>query len=607
VNVIATAGHVDHGKSTLVRALTGMEPDRWAEERRRGMTIDLGYAWMSLPSGRTLAFVDVPGHQRFIGNMLAGLGPAPAVMIVVAADEGWREQTAEHLAAATALGIGHGLLVVTRSDLADPAAAVAQSRRRMADSTIADAETVVVSGATGAGLPDLRAALDRLTDALPKPDVDERVRLWVDRAFTIRGAGTVVTGTLGAGTIRAGDQLELHGELVAVRGLQMLGEDQQAVSAVARVAVNLRSVPKQDVGRGDALLTAGHWRHTDSADVRLVPALPAAALAATSRAPACEAITREVAAELPSELTMYLGTAAVPVRVRPLQGDIARLRLASALPLQVGDRAILSDRTRLHLPMGAVVLDVDPVPLRRRGAAIVRAEALHAAGPLPGVQDQVRWRGAIRRADAAAWGLPLDNLAGVRQVGDWLVDPDQWDRWAAQLIGAVDGRASVHRQDPVLPLASARAALNLPDPDLVAALAAAVGLQPARGGVRQPWRSPGMGTAEPALRQLETALRTDPFAAPERGELARLGLTGRDLAVAAAVGRLIRLDADIVLLPDAPARALPILAGLPQPFTTSQARIALGSTRRVVIPLLEHLDRQGLTSRLDESRRRISG
>ena len=170
MQVIATAGHVDHGKSTLVRALTGMEPDRWAEERRRGMTIDLGYAWTSLPSGRTLAFVDVPGHQRFIGNMLAGLGPAPAVMMVVAADEGWREQSAEHLAAASALGIRHGLLVITRSDLADPAATVEQSRRRLADSTIAAAETVVVSGATGAGLNDLRAALDRLIAGLPPPD-----------------------------------------------------------------------------------------------------------------------------------------------------------------------------------------------------------------------------------------------------------------------------------------------------------------------------------------------------------------------------------------------------------------------------------------------------
>ena len=597
MHVIATAGHVDHGKSTLVRALTGMEPDRWAEERRRGMTIDLGYAWTSLPSGRSLAFVDVPGHQRFIGNMLAGLGPAPAVMIVVAADEGWREQSAEHLAAASALGIRHGLLVITRSDLADPGAAVEQSRRKLAESTVADAETVVVSGATGAGLDDLRDALDRLVARLPPPEVRDRVRLWVDRAFTIKGAGTVVTGTLGAGTIRAGDQLELRGERVAVRGLQMLGEDRPEVPAVARVAVNLRSVPKQDVGRGDALLTPDRWWHTDSADIRLIPAL---------LGPATEAVNPAMAADVPSELTMYLGTAAVPVQVRPLAGAIARLRLARPLPLQVGDRAILSDHTRLHLPFGAVVLDVDPVPLRRRGAAIVRADALCSALPVPGVQDQLRWRGAIRRSAAAAWGLPLTDLGGVRQAGDWLVDPEQWDRWTTQLAAALEAHAAEHSQDPVLPVASAAAALSLPDPDLVAALAAATGLQLARGGIRRPARSPGMGVAEPALQEVETALRTAPFAAPERGELARLGLTGKDLAVAAAVGRLIRLDADIVLLPDAPARALSILAGLPQPFTTSQARIALGSTRRVVIPLLERLDLQGATVRVDESRRQVT-
>jgi len=598
VHVIATAGHVDHGKSTLVRALTGMEPDRWAEERRRGMTIDLGYAWTSLPSGRTLAFIDVPGHQRFIGNMLAGLGPAPAVMIVVAADEGWREQSAEHLAAASALGIRHGLLVITRSDLADPGATVEQSRRKLAESTIADAETVVVSGATGAGLNDLRAALDRLVARLPPPEVRDRVRLWVDRAFTIRGAGTVVTGTLGAGTIHVGDQLEWRGEPVAVRGLQMLGEDRQAVPAVARVAVNLRSVPRQNAGRGDALLTPDRWWHSDSADVRLIP---------RPLGPATEALHPQQAADLPSELTMYLGTAAVPVHVRPLAGDIARLRLTRPLPLQVGDRAILSDHTRWHLPLGAVVLDVDPVPLRRRGAAIARAEALRSALPVPGVRDQLRWRGAIRRTAAAAWGLSLTDLNGIQQAGDWLVDPEQWDRWTTQLVDAVDAHASMHSQDPVLPLASATAALYLPDPDLVASLAAATGLQLARGGVRRPGRSPGMGDADAALREVETALRTNPFVAPELGELARLGLTGKDLAVAVAVGRLIRLDADIVLLPDAPALALPILAGLPQPFTTSQARIALGSTRRVVIPLLEHLDREGVTVRVDESRRQVTG
>uniref|UniRef100_UPI0029C6E0E2 GTP-binding protein n=1 Tax=Micromonospora sp. RTP1Z1 TaxID=2994043 RepID=UPI0029C6E0E2 len=184
--VVATAGHVDHGKSTLVRALTGMEPDRWAEERRRGMTIDLGFAWTTLPSGGTIAFVDVPGHERFVPNMLAGVGPAPAALIVVAADEGWMPQSAEHLAALHALGVSYGLLAVTRADLADPGPALAQARTEIAATSLGEVAAVAVSGATGAGLPELRAALDRLVARLPAPAVDAPVRLWVDRSFTIR-------------------------------------------------------------------------------------------------------------------------------------------------------------------------------------------------------------------------------------------------------------------------------------------------------------------------------------------------------------------------------------------------------------------------------------
>src|SRR5690242_5740711 len=186
VHVIATAGHVDHGKSTLVRRLTGMEPDRWAEERRRGMTIDLGFAWTGLPSGATVAFVDVPGHERFVPNMLAGIGPVPAAMIVVAADEGWMPQSAEHLAALNALDVRHGLLVVTRSDLAEPEAAIELAQEEIAGSSLGDVEAVAVSAVTGAGLDDLRAALDRLVARLPAPDAEAPVRLWIDRVFTVK-------------------------------------------------------------------------------------------------------------------------------------------------------------------------------------------------------------------------------------------------------------------------------------------------------------------------------------------------------------------------------------------------------------------------------------
>src|SRR5947209_5264368 len=179
-----------------------MEPDRWAEERRRGMTIDLGFAWTALPSGEVVAFVDVPGHERFVPNMLAGVGPVAAALLMVAADEGWMPQSAEHLAALDALGVRHGLLVVTRCDLAAPATAAARARQEIAPPSLAGGETVAVSAATGAGLDDLRAALDRLVARVPAADRDAPVRLWVDRSFSIRGSGTVVTGTLGAGTVR---------------------------------------------------------------------------------------------------------------------------------------------------------------------------------------------------------------------------------------------------------------------------------------------------------------------------------------------------------------------------------------------------------------------
>ena len=360
MHVVATAGHVDHGKSTLVRALTGMEPDRWAEERRRGMTIDLGFAWTTLPSGPELAFVDVPGHQRFIGNMLAGLGPAPAVMFVVAADEGWSRQSTEHLAAVDALGLAHGLLVVTRSDLADPQRALAEAAERISHSSLRTVPGLAVSGRTGQGLDRLRAELDRVVAALPAPDTEARIRFWVDRAFTVRGSGTVVTGTLGAGTLANGDQLELNGRRVTVRGVQSLNRPADSVPAVARVALNLRGLDRAEVSRGDVLLTPVAWHWTRTVDVRLH--------------------ARE---KLPSELVLHLGTAAVAVRVRALGADHARLTLPRPLPLQAGDRAILRDPGRQSVAAGVLVLDADPPPLARRGAAGSRAVALAAAAGRP--------------------------------------------------------------------------------------------------------------------------------------------------------------------------------------------------------------------------------
>ncbi len=587
MHVVATAGHVDHGKSTLVRALTGMEPDRWAEERRRGMTIDLGYAWTGLPSGAQVAFVDVPGHQRFIGNMLAGLGPAPAVLIVVAADEGWRRQSAEHLAAVDALGIRHGLLAVTRSDLADPRPALAEAQDHISRSSLGTVESVVVSGATGRGLADLRNALDRLVGQLPPPVIDGRVRLWIDRVFTIRGSGTVVTGTLGAGSLTAGEELELDGRRLRVRGLHRLGEAVERVDAVARVAVNLRSVAVDDISRGDVLATPGGWRPTRFADVRLTTA----------------------ATDLPAELVLHIGSAAVPVRLRPLGGLTARLTTARPLPLQLGDRAVLRDPGQQLVAAGVLVLDADPPTLSRRGSAARRAQVLLAATGRPDVTAEVTRRGAVQRVDLETLGIlsrgVIPDVSAVREVEGWLVAESRWRSWSAALVEAVDAHARAHPLEPRMPLEAARRSVDVPDARVIPELARDSGLQVGAGRVSRPGVRARLGAAETGIAELEARLAVEPFAAPERGELLARGLGARELAAAVAAGRLLRLGDEVVLLPSGPARAMRVLAGLSQPFSVSDARQALGTTRRVAVPLLEHLDARGWTVRDDTSRRRV--
>ena len=594
MHVVATAGHVDHGKSTLGRALTGMEPDRFAEEKRRGMTIDLGYAWTALGDD-TLAFVDVPGHERFIANMLAGLGPAPAVMFVVAADEGWRRQSDEHLAAVDALGLTHGLLVVTRSDLADPGPALAEARGRIADSSLGAVPAVPVSGRTGAGLAELRSALVALVAGLPPARTEGRIRLWLDRSFTIRGAGTVVTGTLGAGTLAVGDQLQLGDRLVRIRGLQSIGLGRDEVKAVARVAVNLRGVEVDEVGRGDALLSPNAWSPRSLLDVRLVPLRTATA--------------EGIAGGLPAELVLHLGTAAVPVRVRPLASDLARLTLHRPLPVEPGDRLVLREPGRHAVAAGAVVLDADPPSLRRRGAARVRAATLQTvahADEDAALAEQVRRRKLVRRTELEALGVPTGSLGAVQVVGDWLIDPDVWEGDVAALQEAVDARAAGTPLDPRLTVEAARRLLDLPDRSLVVALATAAGLEHRDGRIARPTDpAADLGAAEVGLSRLEEHLRAHPFAAPEKPDLDRWGLSVRELAAAERTGRVVRLDAEIVLLPTGPARAMRVLAALPQPFTTSEARQALNTTRRVAVPLLEHLDRRGWTQRLDGGHRRV--
>jgi selenocysteine-specific elongation factor len=593
VQVVATAGHVDHGKSTLIRALTGMEPDRWAEERRRGLSIDLGFAWLTLPSGERLAFVDVPGHERFVPNMLAGVGPVPAVMFVVAADEGWMPQSAEHLAAIDALGITRGLLVVTRADLAGPGPALREAADRIRGSSLGQVDSLAVSGVTGQGMDELRAALGRLVAGLPAADAGAPVRLWVDRVFSIRGSGTVVTGTLPAGTIGTGDELLAAPSMrrARVRAIQTLKEPAERVSGVARVAVNLRGVSPAALARGTALVTPGAWALTAAVDVRL------AVSAAVARPP--------------RELTLHVGTARTTARVRVLGGPAARLALDRPLPLHVADRVLLrvpgaaprapagSGRPSWPAVTGATVLDVAPPPLRGRGAAAAAARELASWPAVPGAAQVLRRHGLARRADLRAMGI----TAGPAPVaGDWVADPAHWAALADRLAALAAAHAARHPLAPGMPVDAARAALGLADRRLVEALAA--GRLACEGGVLRAAAELPDGLLA-AVRRVRADLAGAPFLAPEAGRLAELGLSARELAAAGRAGLLLRVSDQIVLAPGADAQAAGILAGLPAPFTTAQARQALGTTRRVAIPLLEYLDRAGVTERFADDTRRL--
>jgi selenocysteine-specific elongation factor len=591
---VATAGHVDHGKSTLIRALTGMEPDRWEEERRRGLTIDLGFAWTTLPSGREVAFVDVPGHQRFLANTLAGLGPTPVVCFVVAADEGWQAQSSDHRDALAALGVRHGLIVITRADRAPDRAAevLAQARDELASTGLREARGVIVSAVDGTGLAELRSTLDHVLEQLPAPETNTRVRLWVDRSFTITGAGTVVTGTLAAGTVARGDRLDLLGanqpQSVVIRGLQSRGEPYPTLGPVARVALNLRGVSREVIHRGHALVTPGAWPSTGSLDIRRT--------------------TGDALTETAPQLVVHVGTAAVPARLRPFDDDHGRLTLDRRLPLVLGDRLVLRDPGGQRVLGGALVLDADPPELRRRGDGTRRAATLSAMDAAGDVGAEVARRGAVRESNLRRLGLlPASDAipAGVRVLGGWWVQGATYEAWQQRLRAAVE---ELHARDPLatgLSRGAARDLLALPDESLLDAVTRDAGLEQQGGHIRMAGARDDLGRAEAAVGELEARLRAEPFHAPEADDLSALQLGARELAAAERAGRVLRLRDGVVLLPTAPALAMRELARLDQPFTTSQARQALGTTRRVAIPLLEHLDSRGWTRRLDAGHREV--
>ncbi|NYH81134.1 selenocysteine-specific elongation factor [Actinopolyspora biskrensis] len=586
MKVVATAGHVDHGKSTLVRTLTGIEPDRWSEERRRGLTIDLGFAWTELPCGETIAFVDVPGHQRFVRNMLAGIGEVPAVLFVVAADEGWMPQSEEHLQALHALGVARGLLVITRADLADPERALLQARTRLSETSLAGIPAATFGSTTGRGESELGVELETLVGSLPDPSPTGDVRLWLDRVFSVRGAGTVVTATLPSGELTVGEELVVGrtGRRVVIRDLRSLGEPVQRARATARVALNLRGAHVDELERGDTLLTPRAWWTTDSVDVRL---------------------TNHCSAELARELTTHIGSAAVRTRVRPLGADTARLSLDRPLPLRIGDRALLRDAGRHHVPSGVTVLDVRPPALRRRGAAAARARELDGYDEHTAGGALLARHGALRATRLLAMGATAPPDA--HGTGDWLLDARAREGFAARLVELLEQR---RREQPLaegLPEREALRALGLEDRallDLVLRSPQAAEIT-SHGGKLLLGASRAEQHLPEGIAALRARLHERPFRAPTAEELRELELDRKQLAAAATAGKLLGVGDGVYLLPDALQLAVRRLAELPSPFTPAQAREALNTTRRVTMPLLERLAKEGHTLRLPDGTHRL--
>jgi len=605
--IVATAGHVGHGKSALIHALTDAQVGGPADLHRGG-TADLGFAWLTLPSGAQLGFVDAPGPERFIASVLAGAGPVPAVVFVVAADQGWMPQSSEHLAVASALGISQALLVVTKSDLADPGPALAEAAARIARSPLGAVAAVAVSSATRAGIPDLVAALDQWCAGLAVPDPGAAVRIWIDRSFGVPG-GTVVTGTLPAGTVHQDDQLLLTPGMRPVRvgDLQVLGKPVDAAAGPTRVALHLPRVGRDTLHRGTALVQPGRWTLTDMLDVRIGAVSPPPAADGEGAAER-EAGTAALG-QLARSVALHVGSARVIARLRPLGPALARLSLADPLPVHVGDRVLLRDpgtrRPDWWPPVGgAVVLDVTPPPLARRGAAAAAARQLASWPDRPTAAELLARHGLLRGSALLAMGVPeLPEPV----TGEWLADPDRWRALAHQLGEVLASHAAADPLAAGLPIEAAREALDLPDRRLVTALAR----PPFRiscGTVQIGLAGPTVGPKVPesvlaAIRVLRADLAAAPFASPDASRLRKLGLDARSIAAAVRAGELLRISDQVVLAPGADEAAAVILSGLDQPFTAAQARQALGTTRRTAIPLLEFLDAAGITERLADDRR----
>ena len=566
MRIIATAGHVDHGKSSLVQALTGTDPDRWEEEKRRGLTIDLGFAFTQIAE-QQIGFIDVPGHVRFLRNMLAGIGGIDACMFVVAAHEGWKPQTEEHLRILDALGITRGVVVLTKTDLVD-ADALAQTldsvRHHVRSTFLASAPIAQVSVHNSATLDTLRSTLGDLIASLPPVVNTHRPRIWVDRSFAAKGSGTVITGTLTGSSLSVGDELmqQPSNSAVKVRGIQSNGISLDKLEAGNRCALNITGVDHQSINRGDVLVVDGQWLGTNKFDASLK---------------VLESIEHAVSKR--GSYMMYVGSREIKVVLHTIgstsiqsgETGFIRVALPDMIPLAPGDRFILRESGRDETIGGGEVLDIQPI--LRSSKAKPNKEILRLVAERGWLQLQQLHLLAGRNVDISeveqaldGWVTTTTNLTEVSNEVMALIT-------AAKDLGVDVATLKTHQRLvlPTLPNVTVRDGR-------------------ARGADANDVAS------HPMVKQFADAGCMPPDVASLDKSIVRQ-LVQRGVLV-----HCDELYFHSSALDKAIASVRDLLVTNPQGFTVAQFREHLGVSRKYALPLINHLDTTGFTRRRDDLR-----
>lgn len=619
--IIGTAGHVDHGKSALIRALTGVETDRFPEERERGISIDIGFARFPLPSGRRAAVIDVPGHERFVRNMLAGITGIDAVILVVAADEGVMPQTREHLDILRLLEIKKGVVAITKIDLVDAEMlelVQADVEEAVAGTFLEGAPCLPVSAVTGEGLDALLRAVDALLEETEPKDTTAFARLPIDRAFVRPGFGTVVTGTLVGGIMRQGDRLELlpQGLEVRVRGLQVHGEPVEQVHAGQRVAVNLSGIGRSDVRRGHVLCAPGALRPTTSFAGRL-----------------------HLLESWPKELKhgervhLHTGTSEVLARVLLLKGDrlepgssaFVQLRLEEPVVVGRGDRYIIRSYSPVHTMGGGMVIEPHARYRRSQAAAAIAELEVKESGGTGGVIAETLVQSGMTPLGlgelARRTGVPAETLraelpglgADVRELeGGLWIHRRGFGQFCQAVRGELEAFYSRHPLRSGLGKEELRRRLGLGGKEFAALLSAAEAadeLRVERDRVALPGHSPTLNDGQAKLAQrLRSAIAAAGYSPPTVAEL-KQQVPGRDteevIIYLLEQGEAVRVGDDLIIaaaaLEDAVRRTREHLKQHGK-LTVAEFRDLLGTSRKYALPLLEWFDEQRITRRAGEER-----